>query len=165
MSRNERILRLCLPLLFAVGSSALLIYIQANRTQRRYEGLSPMSFPKVILGLILVLSLIELVLELRSLKKAGGLKGITEKGLAIVPIPALVAIVTMVLYVVFWNIIGFTLSTAIYVAAIGKYLRRSRPIWECILVGIGFALLMYFLFVRLFAVMLPDPLVDLILYS
>ncbi len=165
MSRNERILRLFLPLLFSLASAALLIYIQATKTQRRFEGPSPMSFPRVILWLILILSVAELILEFYRLAKAGGWKGITGKGLSIVPIPALIAVVTLVVYVLLWNVIGFTLSTAIYVGGVGKYLRKKRPIWECALVGIGFALLMYFLFVRLFAVMLPDPLVDLILYG
>lgn len=165
MSRNERIIRLCIPVLFVALSIFLLGQIHATEnTERVYQGLSPFSVPRVIIWLILAMSVVDIVKDVAALIKNGGFGKDAEKGEAIVPLPALIAVVTLAVYVFLWKYIGFTLSTAIYVAGIGKYLRRNRPWWECAIVGVVFAIAMYLLFVELFAVMLPDPLVDLIRY-
>jgi len=115
--------------------------------------------------MILILSAIDLVIEVFGLIKDKGFSSYLDKGEAIVPLKAFIAIATLCIYAFLWNIIGFTMSTAIYVTLISKYLRRHVRWWICIVVGLGFAIFMYLLFAEFFGVMLPDVLIDGIRYG
>ena len=81
---------------------------------------------------------------------------------------AILAMAGAILYAIAWRLIGFTLSTIIFIALLSKKLEPERPWKQVIPVAIGLGLFVFFLFVIVFKVFFPDrimrPIMDFILY-
>jgi hypothetical protein len=82
---------------------------------------------------------------------------------------AVIVMAATIIFALAWRVIGFTLSTAIFVALVSQKLEPERSWKQVIPVSVGLALVVFFLFVLIFKVPFPDrimgPIMDLMLYS
>ena len=154
MTRNERVIRIIVGSLILLGGVYLFYYTYTQTYIA--QGMTPMDFPRVIFAVIIIAQLIDLIREIRGVV---GTKT-EEKGSAILPLKAIIAIASLFVYFLFLRVIGCFLSTLLYVAAVGKYLRPSRKWLEAILVGLLFSAVLCGIFMVGFKVSLPEPIFD-----
>lgn len=71
---------------------------------------------------------------------------------------------TTVLYGIAWQYLGFTLSTAIFFAILVKRLEPERSWKQVAFVSLLFSVLVYAVFVSIFKVPFPEPILDRFLF-
>ena len=62
----------------------------------------------------------------------------------------------MIIYVGLWQVLGFLLSTILFVIAEAKILKRDEPIWKAVVIAVAVDLIIYIVFIRIFAISLPE---------
>jgi hypothetical protein len=124
-----------------------------------------LGFIIAVCSALLPINIVKLVRGRRERIKAGE----SIKNFIIATPNAVIVMAATIIFALAWRLIGFTLSTAIFVTLVSKKLEPERSWKQVILVGIGVALVVFFLFVLVFKVPFPDrimgPIMDLILYS
>ena len=151
-------------LIIAINTKYPPLIVPARAFQPLYV---PIAMLIVILSIstgLLILNIIKMIKTRSELIRAGE----SLKKFIIATPNEIIVFAGAVLYVIMWNIIGFTLSTIIYVALISKRLESERPWRQVIPVAIGLGLFVFLLFTVVFKVFFPDrimrPIMDFILY-
>ena len=156
MDKSTRFYELVVSLIFFFGSIYLL-YVSyfGTRNVTAMGMLSAMAFPRSVLYFTFGLSAFVSVKNIMAWKKTWA----TDK----TPMPRTdirvwISAVLIVIYAAFWNIIGFSFSTFIYIFVQAKVLKRDAKWWHCALVSLVATAICVFAFVSLFRVALPEPL-------
>lgn len=169
MEKNKFILQIGTTVFILGLSVFLLVHSYLNPFTQQFDGLTPYSFPRAVLYLIAVLSIFELIATVvkftRERKLCAARNEQMEKGEPVLPVRALVAMVSAVVYFFLWEYIGFTLSTLLMILFTSKYIRPTASWKSCILVAVGATAVVDILFMGLFSTPLPDPLLDWIRYG
>lgn len=62
----------------------------------------------------------------------------------------------IIVYAALWKVVGFMMSTLLFITTESRVLKKDAPIWKCALVALGADILIYLIFVRLFSISLPE---------
>lgn len=142
-----------------IAAFSFLLKTAFDKKPLKVSGMQSMTFPKGIFVIMLVfctvkfiLNLIEIIAERESEEKFEHLH------------PVKLLLLTMILvYASMWNVIGFGLSSAVFITLASKLLRRTCSWLKAILVGVGSTAFIYIVFGFLFNVDFPEPILNLIL--
>jgi hypothetical protein len=160
-TRNGTIVSLIVSAFFVLLSvTFLIISIGEAKINSRGEGMSPMDFPRIMLGAIFIFAAIILIISIREtikMKVSG-----KEQGEPVLNLRIIVGMVSIIVYIILWNIVGFSISTVLYIFGLAYFLNTTIKWWQGLLVAGGFTVLMDLVFVQLFAVMFPEPLWDIV---
>ena len=133
--------------LFKVAMSARVIKV---------NGMKSMTFPKGIIAVMIVLCSAKLITNIITEVKHRSESG--EKFERLHPIK-LLTLLLIIVYAALWNVIGFGLSSLLFITAEAKLLRWNECSWlKSFLVGAGATLVIYLVFGFLFNVDFPEPL-------
>ncbi len=124
---------------------------------RAVNGMQSMTFPKVIFGIIIVMCAVKLLMNIIWMIRSG------EYGFELLDRRILISLVMIIVYAALWQIIGFGLSSVIFVTIESKLLRNNAPWLHCALVGLGTTVVLYFVFGFLFNVDFPEPILEMIM--
>lgn len=161
-TRNEKRIELGISIFLLALFTYLLIYSYTSKQFVVSKGLPSMAVPRVIIILILALSVSLLTEVVNWFRNHPSTKEKSEKKLALIPKTVWISMTLICLYAVLWSWLGFTLSTILYLTVQAKFLRPDKPLKTPILVAVFTALVLNVLFVGLFQITFPEPLLELI---
>ena len=125
---------------------------------RRMGTISSMAIPKVALTILFIISLLQVIKSVRWMWKHS--KEVKRQKITLfegkIPLLAL----SLVLFAVFWNIIGFSLTSFLEFVFVAKYLEPGRKTRNVILVGLVFTISIVILFGLFFKIPFYDPLTN-----
>ncbi|MPN62520.1 hypothetical protein SDC9_210269 [bioreactor metagenome] len=136
-----------------------LLYVAETSPSYTFEGVASMEFPAAIFILMLVLCAVKLVGNIVVMVKE---KGPAQASIERIPLQIWLSLALIVGYAFLWHLIGFALSTLMFVTLESKILRPKTPWLKAGMVGLGTTVLMIFVFTYLFNVDFPEPLYELI---
>ena len=155
MQRNSKYFELIVSILLLAGSCFMLYIAQTTGKPSNDGSLSAMAFPRAIYTAIVVLSVYLIAKCAKWFKdNPKTAENAPAKG-TFLPQKSVVTFIAICVYAALWQVIGFTLSTLLF-------LDRKRPIWLTILIGVIATVVMYAVFGLAFKVALPDPLVNML---
>lgn len=173
MNREDKIIQIISTVVLTIADIFILVYMYMTPYSIEFISLGPYAFPRGVLIIILILSVYHLIKGIRDFGDLGRNTGITDNNEKdneqakewIVPLPAVVCMVSLVVYFVAWNIIGFSLSTIVYLTIIPKILNREEKIYKCLVIAVVITLIIDLLFVFGFGINLPDRVLDYLRYG
>lgn len=148
-------MKLAAIVIFMIGGIALLIRTTMGRGSFTY----PLLYPQVMLVAVLVLFAILLVEVLRE----RGVRSAIEVEPHERPrwlgqetlVPAL-GLVTAIVYIALWNVLGYLLSTVLFLVAM-LVIGRERNVWVYLGIGVVLPILVWFVFDDFLRIPLPGP--------
>lgn len=135
---------------------SILIHQALEAKPQKYDGMQSMTFPKVIFGAIIILCAVKLIANIVTMIRTG------DYGFEIVDPRIIISLIMIVLYAVLWEVIGFGLSSVLFVIIESKILRSEAKWIHCFFVSVGTTAVLYFVFGFLFNVDFPEPILNLI---
>lgn len=177
MSKTARVYELITCLVLAIYSLVMIAYAQLNPVTAKVRGMKSYTFPvgvyALMLGICIILIIKNLVNEVRikkvfstlTLHERRQLRAEEKEQYVFEPLDRRVIITTalIIAYAAAWNLVGFSLATMAFVTVTAKVLRPATKLETCILVAIATTILIHVVFVKLFAISLPEPLLSAIL--
>lgn len=124
--------------------------------QKVYDGMQSMTFPKVIFSIIIFLCVTKLILNIIQLLKHPAIT------FEMIHPKMLISLLMIIAYAALWEIIGFGISSLVYISLESKLLRQTSRWRNCFFVSLGATAVLYFIFGYLFNVDFPEPLLSLI---
>ena len=157
---------ICCAIFLAASIPLFYISVTFNYPRAITKVIKPFHFPAVILGVIIVLSAAILILNAyklwqnhlllkKSREQQEKFQFITKNGLF--------TLVATILYGLSWGTLGFSISTFIFFTVVAKWLGRTRSSIEIVIVSFSYTFIVYALFVMLFRVPFPEPILSRIL--
>ncbi len=137
-------------------SFSFLLSNAASVKPKAYDGMQSMTFPKVIFSIIIILCAYKLVMNLIAMAKD------KEFYFEKIDKRVVISLVMIIVYAALWEVIGFGLSSLLFVIFEAKLLRPQSAWWKAVAVGVGSTGVLYFIFGFLFNVDFPEPLIELI---
>ncbi len=128
------------------------------------QGMSSMDFPKTFFAIQMLFCMIIFFNAVRARLKAekpDSQSGAQRLG-GIINTKVLITIVLIVAYAICWNLIGYILSTFLFVTAESRVLDDSKAFWRSILFALFVAIFTFIVFGILFQVSFPEPLRELL---
>lgn len=124
---------------------------------RALDGMQSMTFPKFIFAFIILLCSIKLIGNVLHMvkNKEYAYESLNGKVIA--------SLLFIIVYAGLWQVLGFGLSSVLFVSLESFILRPQTKVWKSIIVAIGSTLVLYFVFGYLFKVSFPEPILDLII--
>ena len=162
--RNMRVFT-CITSGFLILLSSPLLWIALTTKYPRAvrDAIKPMYFPAAALAFIIVACLILFAYNLFMIAKEKRLRilaGVTLEKFTFISPKALITIVGTVIYALLWNVLGFSISSMLFMACISKVIEPERPLKQIIPVSIISSLCIYLLFTFVFRVPFPEPIVN-----
>ncbi len=128
------------------------------------QGMGSMDFPKTFFAIQMLLCLIIFVNAVRARPKSD--KADSQADAArpegIIKTKVLATIVLIIAYAICWNLIGYILSTFLFVIAESRVLDDSKAFWRSLLFALFVAIFTFIVFGILFQVSFPEPLRELL---
>ena len=147
---------------------ALACYLEyvayTTKVRTKVQGMQSMTFPKIILYVLIFLCAIVLVkgilnyIKLKKQAEPDTGKDTGNKKTFDYRIPLTVALIIM--YAALWNVIGFVLSSYIFVSIESILLDHSKAWWHALLIALGYVVIVYLIFSVGFKVHFPEPILD-----
>ena len=164
MGRNNRI--------FEIGVSGFLfiatlyLFYIAITTVNKFpnQGMGSMDFPKIFFAIQMVLCLFIFAKSVRGYLNSNEVAPKTkmEEEESLIKTQVLISIVLTIAYAICWNLIGYLLSTFLFVVAESRVLDNSKSFWRSLVFASFVAVFTYIVFGLLFQVSFPEPLLDLL---
>lgn len=157
MNREQVFYERVVLVLLLVGTAVF--YSVAMQSPSTAEGgdLGSMDFPKYILILLGIFSVLQLVMNLRNAKKAAPVDTLIPDKRIVLSIAAILA------YAALWDIIGFCASTVIFLILEAKILKRDVDTRTSVLIALAGTAVVYLVFGVAFHVYLPEPLLEYVM--
>lgn len=158
MQKSERKIELLVLMLTVAGIALLLQNAQIAAGKFVGKGIGPMLFPQIILSIMLFLSMIRMVVTIRYLvyhRKQQDEKKQRD-------IRTIATYLLIVVYALLWNVLGFSVSTFIYIIAQSFVLKRDVKLLQTVLIALLISVVMYLFFAELFYVNFPEPILEYI---
>jgi uncharacterized membrane protein len=163
MERNKKKFQLFVSILFLVLFTFFLYTAYHTPAIPVSRGMASMDFPKFLLIAMLIFSAIQLVLSITwFVKNRPQAAEKEEKKAPIMEKKAIITAVLICVYAALWNLIGFSLSTFVYFIVQTKVLDPKKPVWRIALISLIAVVIMNVVFVQIFRVSFPEPLLSLI---
>ena len=126
----------------------------------KVNGMKSMTFPKGIIAVMIILCSAKLILNIIQAVRQHNEAGESFERLH--PIK-LLTLAMIIVYAALWNVIGFALSSLLFITVEAKILRWKECSWlKAFLVGAGATLAVYLIFGFLFNVDFPEPIIRLL---
>ncbi len=122
------------------------------------NNMGPFVFPRIILylfGVLLIFDGIRLTAAIRHMPKSA-----SGERINLLPKPVALTLAAVVVYALLWNVIGFTLSTILFLATETKIVNSDIPLKKGVLVAVIGTAIILVIFVYLFKMNFPEPLLD-----
>lgn len=157
MNREQVFYERVVLVLLLVGTAVF--YSVAMQSPSTAEGgdLGSMDFPKYILILLGIFSVLQLVMNLRNAKKAAPVDTLIPDKRIVLSIAAILA------YAALWDIIGFCASTVLFLILEAKILKRDVDTRTTVLIALAGTAVVYLVFGVAFHVYLPEPLLEYVM--
>ena len=147
-----------LSLLFAVF--AYLLYVAKTSPSYSSGGdTASMTFPSWIFIITMLLCALKLVINYVAGKKSADS---AETGKT--HIKVYITLLSIIVYAFCWNLIGFSISTVVFVAFVSQMLRPSCSMPKTFIMALGVAVFMNVVFGMFFKVDFPEPLLEYFFY-
>ncbi|MGI6128620.1 MAG: tripartite tricarboxylate transporter TctB family protein [bacterium] len=176
MNKTARVYELLACVVLAIYSLVMIIHAYLNPVTTKVTGLKSYTFPvatyAIMLGICIILIVLNLVKE-RQINKTLCTMSKDERSqmddkkreqylFQRLDKRVVITIGMIIAYAVGWNILGFSLSTLLFVTLEAKILNKGTSWASCFLVALVAVVLVYGIFVKLFAISLPEPLLNAI---
>lgn len=162
MDRKTRTYELLVTLMIMGLVAFFLIVALTDPVKVAGKGMGPMEFPVAVFLIMLLLGSVVLLENYRARKAdAPGVSPREEEEPSASRdwrLPATIFLI--VVYALMWKVVGFSLSTLVYIAVQARTLNRKTSWLRCLAVGIGAVALVYVVFGMLFSIELPEPLLE-----
>lgn len=135
-----------------------LLNIAFNTKSFKVNGMQSMTFPKGIISILIVLCATKFIMNIIEIIKDRDSKERFEK---LHPIKTL-TLALIIIYASLWNIIGFGLSSFIFVSTESKLLKKECSWAMALLIGFSSTALLYISFGFFFNVDFPEPILNLL---
>lgn len=148
--------------IFAVFT--FLLYIA--RTSPSYSSggdTASMTFPSWIFIITMSICALKLILNYFCMKKENNDNNTANK-IQKTHIKVYITLLSIIIYALCWNMVGFSISTIIFVAFVSQMLRPSCPMPKTIIIALGVAVFMNIVFGMFFKVDFPEPLLEYFIY-
>ncbi len=169
-NKTARVFELIAALLLGTYSAVMIIYAKTHPASMTGDGMASYTFPVIMYAVMLVCCIILIIQNrITAAKKAKEYKQLTETERKNIgeekkkeyvfeklDVRVWITIALILIYVALWQILGFMISTFLFVICEAKVLKKDEPIGKCILVALGAVLIIYLIFVRLFSISLPE---------
>lgn len=142
---------------------AYLLYVA--RTSPSYSSggdTASMTFPSWIFLITFLISIIKIFSNVYAAGKAKN--DASAKYPEKTDIKVYITLAAVIAYAICWEIIGFSASTVVFVAAVSHLLRPSCSWLKCLAVALAVAIFMNVVFGVLFKVDFPEPLLEYLFY-
>lgn len=161
MKKNDKIMEaVAVGLIFVL--TLLFFYIACTtKTKAAAGGIQPMDFPKIILGIQLILLAAVTVRMIASIKKDIGEKAKEDKE-PLVDRRVALSVAAILIYIICWNILGFCLSSFLFFSYEAHLLDKEDKLWKILVLGLAVTGMIYLIFSIGFKVSFPEPLVELL---
>lgn len=158
MERNKKKFELGVSV-FLLGMVTYLYYVATVTGKARSTDIASMDFPKAIF-VVMMLFCAFLIVQgiiwfIKHPKDASTAEPLMHK-------KALLTFIFICVYAAFWQIIGFSLSTFIFVSVESYMLDTKKPLKRAIIIGFCVMVFMYLVFGMLFNVNFPEPIIKMI---
>lgn len=168
--RTSRTFELIAAVLLGIYSSVMIVYARINPATTASDGMESYTFPVILYGIMLVCCII-LIIQNRILasKKRKEYQSLLQeqkdrldeekkKEFIFEKLDARVwaTIGAIIIYAAMWQVIGFMLSTFLFIICEAKILKKEEPAWRCVLVALAAVFIIYIVFVRVFSISLPE---------
>lgn len=164
MSRKH-LLELGVDLFFSIFCIVIMVYsfLPQRAIVTVGDGIKSMTIPRIVISLMFFLIVLDLIRVLFQIRQDRIFVEKSENSLNPENVKKIVlTLATMIIYVVFWNIIGFTLSTILAIFIETKIVNKGIPAKKILLFGVCFTVLILITFGGLFAMDFPEPLLEMI---
>jgi len=154
---------------FLLLATLYLLYISLTTTNKFVnQGMASMDFPKGIFYIQALFCLIVFVKAFKAYREICKKNGHspaegTAKNKPTIDKKVIVSIGLIIIYAACWNILGYLLSTFLFVVAESRVLDSSKALWRSLVFALLTAAFTYIVFGILFQVSLPEPLLELVL--
>ena len=125
------------------------------------SGLASMDFPRIVFVFIILLSIAQIIVSICWFVKHP-IKNNTEPKAAAFDKKVVLTAVLFCIYAALWNVIGFSLSSVIYFFIQTKLLDKKKPTLHVALISVLLVAVIDLLFVFVFKIHFPEPLLTLI---
>ncbi|MDY4610554.1 MAG: tripartite tricarboxylate transporter TctB family protein [Sphaerochaetaceae bacterium] len=150
---------------------SFLFYVASTSESYSFDGIASMTFPMYIIGAVVVLCFIKLFRTYLTCKKhKPAIKeeeapGTTVNGLTAKQASRKImfTLLFIMVYALVWNLLGFALSTCLFIFLEAKFLKSSTSWLSCLIIGVGATVVLYFIFGFLFNVDFPEPILELLI--
>lgn len=160
-----------LSLIIIFAASLLFLYLAfTTENKMAVDGMKSMDFPKVILGLLLLLLVLLVMVDFvfagkfekknaenTDLEPCAG-----EEAEPVIDKKTAVSIAAILIYIILWNVIGFCLSSFLFFSFESHLLDNEKKLWKTLALGAGITLLIYAVFGMGFKVDFPEPVIELL---
>lgn len=162
MKKNDRIMEaIAVAITFLL--TLVFFYIACTtKTKAVSGGIGPMDFPKIILGIQLVLLLVIAVQAVNRFRKRAP-EPSEEAKEPLMDKRVLLSIAAILIYIVCWNILGFCLSSFLFFSYEAHMLDKEDKLWKVMALGLVATVLIYLIFGVGFKVSFPEPLAELLM--
>ena len=137
-----------------------------TKVRTNVQGMKSMDFPKLMLYLMMLLCvcvIINSVRDYRRLKKEAEAQQAEKPKEPFIHKKVFISVALIILYTICWEILGFTLSSIIFVFIESRLLDDRKPWWHALVIAFVYTLILYCVFHFGFGVQFPEPIFDAIL--
>lgn len=162
MKKNDRIMEaVAVGIIFVL--TLLFFYIACTtKTKAVAGGIGPMDFPKIILGIQLLLLLITVFQMVGRIRKSED-RPLKEEKEPLIDKRVVLSIAAILIYIICWNILGFCLSSFLFFSYEAHLLDKEDKLWKILVLGLVATTLIYLVFGIGFKVSFPEPLAEILL--
>ncbi len=155
--KTSRTFELIAAALLGIYSAVMIAYAKLNPVTTVSNGMESYTFPVILYAIMLVCCII-LIIQNR-IAAAKDKESKFEK----LDVRVWITIGAIVIYALLWQVIGFMASTFLFIICEAKALKREEPLWKCAAVSLAAILIIYFVFVRVFSISLPETFLSAIM--
>ena len=155
--KTQNVAELAVSFFLIVFSIVMLYFAYTAQDPRSANKvITPMTIPKWILALLLILSISQFYKSVQWFRA----NKLPEIKVRFLEGKATVTFVTLFAYAFLWDCVGFLISSFIMVVFIVKYLEPKRDLKKIVLFAVLFVVMIEILFGYLFGITLTEPLLD-----
>ena len=168
--KTTSVYELVASVILGAYSAVMITYAWLNPIQTNATGMKSYTFPVIIYCIMLACCLAVIVKNrILAQKRKKAYRGLTEQERSRLSPDAqkafrfelpdkrvLLTIAAIFLYAAMWQVIGFTVSTFLFIIAAAKILKRDAKLWRCAAVSLAADVLVYVVFVQVFSISLPE---------
>ncbi len=150
-NKTTRLFELLAAVLLGMYSAVMIFYGITHPVEAANSGMKSYTFPLAMYGIMLVCCVILIIQN-----RAAAVRSNKDEKLEKLDKRVWITIAAILTYVALWKVIGFMLSTFLFVAGESKVLKRDEPVSRCAAVALGAVVVIYIVFVKVFSISLPE---------